>query len=120
MNNVNKFVGLAAVAAILAATPSLGADVKVGILGDITGPIEALAGPIVKGAQTAFDEVNANGGILDGGKITVVTGDSACDPSVAGPAADKLVNTDQVTAIMGAFCTTSFGLPKNCFGAPVI
>src|ERR1700755_1378416 len=80
MNNVNKFVGLAAVAAILAATPSLGADVKVGILGDITGPIEALAGPIVKGAQTAFDEVNANGGILDGGKINVVTGDSACDP----------------------------------------
>ena len=118
MNNVNKFVGLAAVAAILAATPSLGADVKVGILGDITGPIEALAGPIVKGAQTAFDEVNAIGGILDGGKITVVTGDSACDPSVAGPAADKLVNTDQVTAIMGAFCTgatigaaTAAGIP---------
>ncbi len=118
MNNLNKFVGLAAVAAILAATPSLAADVKVGILGDITGPIEALAGPIVKGAQAAFDEVNANGGILDGGKIVSVTGDSACDPSVAGPAADKLVNTDQVTAIMGAFCTgatigaaTAAGIP---------
>src|SRR3569623_1994705 len=104
MINVNKIVGLVAAAAILAATPALAADVKVGILGDITGPIDALAGPIVKAAQTAFDDVNANGGILDG-KLVVSVGDSACDPSVAGPAADKLVNTDQITAIMGAFCT---------------
>ena len=118
MINVNKFVGLAAVAAILAAAPALAADVKVGILGDITGPIESLAPPIVAGAQLAFDEVNAQGGILDGGKIVVVTGDSACDPSVAGPAADKLVNTEQVVGIVGAFCTgatigaaTAAGIP---------
>jgi len=117
MMNVNKFVGLAAAAAILAATPALAADVKVGILGDITGPIEALAGPIVKAAQTAFDEVNANGGILDG-KLVVSVGDSACDPSVAGPAADKLVNTDQIVGMVGAFCTgatigaaTAAGIP---------
>ncbi len=91
----------------------------VGILGDITGPIESLAPPIVAGAQLAFDEVNAQGGILGGsGKLIVVTGDSACDPSVAGPAADKLVNTDKVTAIVGAFCTgatigaaTAAGIP---------
>jgi branched-chain amino acid transport system substrate-binding protein len=117
MINVNKFVGLAAAAVILAATPALAADVKVGILGDITGPIEALAGPIVKAAQQAFDDVNAQGGILDG-KVVAVTGDSACDPSVAGPAADKLVNTDQVVGIVGAFCTgatigaaTAAGIP---------
>ena len=94
-----------AAAALSAAVPALAADVKVGILGDITGPIEALAPPIVAGAQLAFDEVNAQGGILGGGKIIVSTGDSACDPSVAGPAADKLVNTDKVTGIVGAFCT---------------
>ena len=117
MINVNKFVGLAAAAAILAATPALAADVKGGIRGDITGPIEALAGPIVKAAQQAFDDVNAQGGILDG-KVVAVTGDSACDPSVAGPAADKLVNTDQVVGIVGAFCTgatigaaTAAGIP---------
>jgi branched-chain amino acid transport system substrate-binding protein len=118
MINVNKLAGLAAAAAILAASPAMAADVKVGILGDITGPIEALAGPIVNAAQTAFDEVNAQGGILDGGKLQVVVGDSACDPSVAGPAADKLVNTDQVVGIVGAFCTgatigaaTAAGIP---------
>jgi branched-chain amino acid transport system substrate-binding protein len=99
------------------AVPALADDVKLGILGDLTGPIESLAPPIVAGAQLAFDQVNAQGGLLDG-KIVVSTGDSACDPSVAGPAADKLVNTDQVTAIVGAFCTgatigaaTSAGIP---------
>ena len=118
MNNVNKLVGLVAAAAIFAAAPALAADVKIGILGDLTGPIESLAPPIVAGAKLAFDEVNAQGGILDGGKIEVITGDSACDPSVAGPAADKLVNTDQVTAMVGAFCTgatigaaTAAGIP---------
>jgi len=117
MIKTNTLVGLAT-AAVLAAAPALAADVKVGILGDITGPIESLAPPIVAGAQLAFDEVNAQGGILGGGKIVVVTGDSACDPSVAGPAADKLVNTDKVTAIVGAFCTgatigaaTAAGIP---------
>ena len=117
MNTVNKFVGLVAAAALFAASPVLAEDVKVGILGDLTGPIESLAPPIVAGAQLAFDQVNAQGGIL-GGKLVSVTGDSACDPSVAGPAADKLVNTDQVTAIVGAFCTgatigaaTAAGIP---------
>jgi branched-chain amino acid transport system substrate-binding protein len=115
-----SILSLAAAAAVLSlAVPALAEDVKLGILGDLTGPIESLAPPIVAGAQLAFDHVNAQGGLL-GGKIVTVTGDSACDPSVAGPAADKLVNTDQVTAIVGAFCTgatigaaTAAGIPGN-------
>ena len=119
MTKTHSLLGLAVGAMVLGlAVPALAEDVKVGILGDLTGPIESLAPPIVAGAQLAFDEVNAQGGILGGGKIVSVTGDSACDPSVAGPAADKLVNTDQVTAIVGAFCTgatigaaTAAGIP---------
>jgi branched-chain amino acid transport system substrate-binding protein len=100
-----NILGLAvALSALAVASPALAEDVTLGILGDITGPIESLAPPIVAGAQLAFDQVNAQGGIL-GGKIVSVTGDSACDPTAAGPAADKLVNTDNVTAMVGAFCT---------------
>jgi branched-chain amino acid transport system substrate-binding protein len=118
MNISKSILSLAVAASVLGvAVPALAEDVKLGILGDITGPIESLAPPIVAGAQLAFDHVNAQGGIL-GGQIVSVTGDSACDPSVAGPAADKLVNTDQVTAIVGAFCTgatigaaTTAGIP---------
>ncbi len=114
----SKILGLAVAASVLGlAVPALAEDVKLGILGDLTGPIESLAPPIVAGAQLAFDHVNAQGGLL-GGQIVTVTGDSACDPSVAGPAADKLVNTDQVTGMVGAFCTgatigaaTAAGIP---------
>lgn len=117
--NKATFLSMAVAASVLGlAVPALAEDVKLGILGDLTGPIESLAPPIVAGAQLAFDHVNAQGGILGGGKIISVTGDSACDPSVAGPAADKLVNTDQVTGIVGAFCTgatigaaTAAGIP---------
>lgn len=118
MHNLKKTLSLAVAVSVLGvAVPALAEDVKLGILGDLTGPIESLAPPIVAGAQLAFDHVNAQGGIL-GGKIVSITGDSACDPTVAGPAADKLVNTDQVTAIVGAFCTgatigaaTAAGIP---------
>lgn len=119
MKKTHSILGLAVGAMALGlAAPVLAADVKIGILGDITGPIESLAGPIVAGAQLAFDHVNAQGGILDGGKIVSITGDSACDPSVAGPAADKLVNTDQVTAIVGAFCTGATIGAANAAGIP--
>jgi len=121
MQILKKTLALAVAAtALAAAVPAFAEDVKLGILGDLTGPIESLAPPIVAGAQLAFDHVNAQGGLLDGAQIVSIVGDSACDPSVAGPAADKLVNTDQVTAMVGAFCTgatigaaTAAGIPGN-------
>ena len=106
MLNLKTLLTMAVAATTLSiAAPALAEDVKLGILADLTGPIESLAPPIVAGAQLAFDEVNAQGGILGGGKIVPVVGDSACDATAASAAADKLVNTDQVTGIMGAFCT---------------
>ncbi|MET3899170.1 branched-chain amino acid transport system substrate-binding protein [Devosia sp. UYZn731] len=106
MLNLKTLLTMAVAATTLSiAAPALAEDVKLGILADLTGPIESLAPPIVAGAQLAWDEVNAQGGILGGGKIVPVVGDSACDATAASAAADKLVNTDQVTGIMGAFCT---------------
>ena len=120
MHKVKSIVSLAGVTALFGglAAPVFAEDVKLGILGDLTGPIESLSPPIVAGAQLAFDQVNAEGGILGGGKITVVVGDSACDPTAAGPAADKLVITDQVTAFVGAFCTGATIGAANAAGIP--
>ncbi len=105
MLNLKTLLTMAVAATTLSiAAPALAEDVKLGILADLTGPIESLAPPIVAGAQLAWDQVNAQGGIL-GGKVVPIVADSACDATAASAAADKLVNTDQVTAIMGAFCT---------------
>lgn len=118
MTKTNIF-GLAVAATVLGlAAPAFAEDVKIGILGDVTGPIESMAGPIVAGAQLAFDHVKAQGGILGGGQIITAVGDSACDATAAGPAADRLVNTDQVTAIFGAFCTGPTVAGANTAGIP--
>jgi branched-chain amino acid transport system substrate-binding protein len=119
MLNLKKTLSLAvAVGVLAAAMPAMAEDVKMGIIGDLTGPIESLAPPIVAGAQLAIDQVNAQGGILGGGKLVSVVGDSACDATTAGAAADKVVNTEQVTAIVGAFCTGATIGAANAAGIP--
>lgn len=119
MLNLKKTLSLAVAAGVLAAAlPALAEDVKIGIIGDLTGPIESLAPPIVAGAELAIAQVNAQGGILGGGKLSSVVADSGCDATMAGGAADKVVNTEQVTAIVGAFCTGATIGAANGAGIP--
>ncbi|WP_110670764.1 ABC transporter substrate-binding protein [Salinicola halophilus] len=82
------------------------ADVKVGFLGGFTGGIESLTPPIFDGAKLAVEEVNAQGGLFDGETMAMPSGDTTCsDAAAASNAADRLVNSEQVTAIVGALCT---------------
>lgn len=81
-------------------------DVKYGFLGGMTGPIESLAPPIVDGANLAFSQVNEQGGLLDGRKAVMLVGDTTCaDATKAADAADRLVNSEQVVALVGALCS---------------
>ena len=94
----------AAAVALLAAAPAFAADVTLGFLGGFTGPIESLTPPIFNGAKLAVQEVNDQGGILDG-KLSIESADGACDSTAAANAADKLINTTKVTAVVGGLCT---------------
>lgn len=121
MRHIKKSLTLAVAASVLAAaSPALSQDVSIGFLGGLTGPIESMAPGIVAGAQLAVDQVNAQGGILDGGTLSMITADAACDATGGANAADRLVNTDNVTAIVGGLCTgetiggaQSAGIPGN-------
>src|SRR6185437_5627436 len=93
-----------AASALIAVAPAYADDVKLGFLGGFTGPIESLTPPIFNGAKLAVEEINAQGGIL-GGKLTIESADGACDSTAAANAADKLINSSQVTAIVGGLCT---------------
>lgn len=106
MKQTFKKTLLAAVAAgALLAPGAAFADVKIGFLGGFTGPIESLMPPISEGAKLAISQVNAQGGTSQG-KIEYVTGDTTCaDSTKAANAADRLVNTEKVTAIVGAQCS---------------
>ncbi|MDB9933414.1 ABC transporter substrate-binding protein [Candidatus Thioglobus sp.] len=85
------------------------ADVTIGELQAFTGPIESMLGPMSGGANLAVTEANASGNYLQG-TISVVQGDSVCiDPAVAIAQAEKMVNDDNVIAIMGPNCSGNTG-----------
>ena len=104
---INKRLLASAVAAsTLALTGMANAEVKVGFLGGFTGGIESLTPPILDGARLAVEQVNAQGGLLGGEELVMPTGDTTCsDASAASNAADRMVNTEEVSAIVGALCT---------------
>lgn len=107
-----------ALAAAAFVAPAQAEDTKLGILLGFTGPLEALAPPIAAGAELAWQEVNDQGGLLDG-QIIPVQGDSTCaDATAAANTADRLVNTDGVLAIMGAMCSGATGAVANTVGVP--
>lgn len=93
--------------AIAAATATAGAqEVKLGFLGGFTGPIETLVPPIHEGAKLAVQQINDQGGILDGQTLTLLQGDSTCiDTTAASAAADRMVNSENVTALVGPLCS---------------
>ncbi|MFP3342605.1 ABC transporter substrate-binding protein [Halomonas sp. SIMBA_159] len=104
---INKrALAIAVAASSLALNGMAQAEVKVGFLGGFTGGIESLTPPIFAGAQLAVKQVNEQGGILDGQTLEMPSGDTTCsDASAASNAADRMVNSENVTAIVGALCT---------------
>lgn len=107
-----------AVGALSAASPALAQGATIGFLGGFTGPIESLTPPIAEGAKLVAHQVNAQGGILDGA-LEVITGDSTCaDATAAANAADKMINTDNVSAIVGPMCSGATISAANNAGIP--
>jgi len=97
-------LGGCAAALLLPATAS--AEVKVGIILGFTGPIESLTPDMRNGAELAFKEVSDSGKLLGGETISPVVADSTCvDAAAATAAAERLITSDGVVAIMGADCS---------------
>lgn len=95
-----------AATALSIAAPALAQDTgaTIGFIGGFTGPIESLTPPIFAGAELVVKQINEQGGIL-GGELKLISADGACDATAAAAAADKLINTDNVTGVVGALCT---------------
>jgi branched-chain amino acid transport system substrate-binding protein len=108
MSNFRKiFAASVAGAALLAAgAASAQEEINVGIILGFTGPLESITPSMAASAELAFSEVNESGLLLDGATLTPVRADSTCiDNAAASAAAERLVTTDNVSAIMGADCS---------------
>ena len=96
-------VPAAVLLAVLAASgcgPKKEASIKVGIYGSMTGTTATFGKSTLNGAQLAFDELNAAGGI-GGKKIQYVSEDDQSKAEEAATAVQKLINQDHVIALIG-------------------
>ncbi len=96
--------------------------IKIGFIGPLTGDVSNL-GVISKSAvELATKEMNDAGGI-NGRKVEVLYEDGKCTPVVALNSANKLLNVDHVSAIIGGMCsgeTSSFIKNATEMKIPVI
>jgi branched-chain amino acid transport system substrate-binding protein len=93
--------------AVLALSASIvtAAEIKVGSVGGVTGPIAELVAAILDGRNLAAKNVNDQGGLLNGDQYVLVLADSQCDPKAAVDAGNKVINVEQVVAIIGPSCS---------------
>lgn len=97
---------LASTALAFSAGTAFADEVKMGVLLGFTGPIESVTPFMADSAELAWKEISDSGLFLGGSTITPVRADSTCvDSSAAQAAAERMISSDGVVAIMGADCS---------------
>ncbi len=95
---------MALLAAGLAPLPAA-AQVKIGVVGPLTGSNAAFGAQLKTGADQAVADINAKGGVL-GKKLDEIVLDDACDPKQAVTDANQLVS-DGVVMVDGHYCSAA-------------
>ena len=117
-----KTLGTALAASLVAATAfggtALAEDVKIGVVGGISGPIAALAPPMIDASKLAVAHVNEQGGLLGGNNLVAVIGDSSCSQQGGTDAANKAVNVEGVVAMVGPYCSGATLAAANSVTVP--
>lgn len=80
----------AALAALIAAAPAARADIMLGLVAPLTGPLAAVGAQVKNGAETAIEEINKKGGI-NGEQVSLKVADDAGEPKQGVSAANQLV-----------------------------
>ncbi len=81
------------------------ADIKVAIVGAMSGPVAQYGDMEFTGARQAIADINAKGGV-NGNKLVGVEYDDACDPKQAVAVANKVIN-DGIHYVIGHLCSSS-------------
>lgn len=99
----------------MAATNGMAAadTIKIGVNQPLTGAFAASGTYIVDGAKIAAEQINAAGGIL-GKQVELVIEDNKSNPTEAAAVAEKLITSDKVPVMMGAWGSslTLAAMPK--------
>jgi len=103
---INKGNALLAGCMALAMSHSvLAKDIKVAVVGAMSGPVAQYGDMEFTGARQAIADINAKGGVK-GDKLVAVEYDDACDPKQAVAVANKVIN-DGIRYVIGHLCSSS-------------
>jgi branched-chain amino acid transport system substrate-binding protein len=80
-------------------------DIKIAVVGSITGSNAAHGEQMKRGAEMAVKDINAKGGVL-GKKLDLILADDACDPKQAVAAANDVVGKGAVF-VAGHYCSSA-------------
>lgn len=95
----------AALALAGAAATAQAQDIRIAVVGPITGSEAAFGEQMKRGAAMAVADINAKGGVL-GKKLVLDVADDACDPKQAVAAANEVVGK-KVVFVAGHYCSSS-------------
>ncbi len=102
-------------------TAATAEDVKIGVLYPLTGPVAQVGKDAVAAVETAVDIINNSHDIpiplakdkglagLGGAQITIVVGDHGGKPDVGVGETEKMINSDKVHAMFGAYYSSVTG-----------
>lgn len=83
------------------ATDTTAKPVKLGLVAAITGPSALSGEAITRGLEVAIDEINANGGVMEGRPIELVIRDDESTPAKGVAAARELIEQEGVAVVFG-------------------
>jgi branched-chain amino acid transport system substrate-binding protein len=97
---------MASTAAALVGASASAEEIKLGVLLGFTGPIESMVAHMGPAAELAIKEVSDSGKLLGGTTVVAVRGDTTCvDAGAATAAAERLVTSEGVKALVGGDCS---------------
>jgi branched-chain amino acid transport system substrate-binding protein len=90
-------------ASIFCFRPACAEDIRIAVVGSLTGPLAGAGDQLKRGAELAAKDINAAGGV-NGRKIVLSIEDDACDPKQAVSVANRVVG-EQVVLVDGHVCS---------------
>ncbi len=114
---MRKFAAFAVLTLSLVAcakAPTTSGPIRIGYMGPLTGDAASYGIDTLNAVRMKIDEVNAEGGVNDR-HLELVAEDTRCNGADAASAAQKLVNVDRISAIVGGQCSS-----ETLAAAPIV
>lgn len=101
MATLSKFVFITFCISVLLSCTQPKEHIRVGVVLPLSGPFQIYGEYGINGAKLAVDEINKQGGVLNGHLLELIIKDNKTNPAESVLHSRQLIQTDNVLALMG-------------------